>query len=175
MQFLVQVPNRIRPTSLVVFINVRHKYDFMFTAIVVFSVHSCRYCDFPCVPPLFFCTKMHDWDHIYVWMAVNINCRKKKISWLCLPEKMGKRWTEKILPSTLFSHDVTFYMYHVHLQMFLCFFFFLWYSFWSSKFWWAYLHFGASRQYMTKFFNAIVGESIYSLKVFCGCFHKCQT
>ena len=33
------------------------------------------------------------------------------------------------------------------------------------KFWWAYLHFGASRQYMTKFFKAIVGESIYTLSL----------
>jgi hypothetical protein len=50
----------------------------------------------------------------------------------CRPNSRLGTWTrnrwgiceqKKILPSTLFSHDVAFYMYHVHLQMFLCWFF----------------------------------------------------
>jgi len=49
----------------------KQRHFIFFSAVYVhchccfFSVNSSRYCDFPCVPPLFFCTKMHDWDHIY--------------------------------------------------------------------------------------------------------------
>jgi hypothetical protein len=51
-------------------------------------------------------------------MAVNINCRKKDNMSL-LARKDGKNCEQKkILPSALFSHDIAFYMYDVHLQMF---------------------------------------------------------